>query len=122
MKSPREVANIVIKAIRNNDFDLMASVFNNANRRIFLPLTEEKIKTLSRLRQNELKKIADVTEVEEIRKPPFYIQWDSVIAKVSQIGNQVHVIVLSKEEDGYYFDDFNSLHIEEYQKLMKLDL
>ena len=56
------MANLVIKAIRNNDFDLMASLFNNANRRQFLPLTEEKIKTLSRLRQNELKKIADVKE------------------------------------------------------------
>jgi len=30
-------------------------------------------------------------------------------------------IVLTKEEDGYYFDDFDSLHIEEYQKLKKLD-
>ena len=121
MKSPREVANLLIKALRNNDLELMASLFNAANRKRFLPATEEKIKIMARLRQNELKKIADISEVEEIREPPFYIRWNAVIVKVSQIGNQVHVIVLTKEEDGYYFEDFNSLHITDYQKLKILD-
>ena len=122
MKTPREVANLVIKAIRDNDIDLMVSLFNSANRRKFLPLTGEKRKIMSKLRQNELKKIADVTEVQEIRKAPFYIRYDSIIVKVSQIGNDVHVIVLSKEDDGYFFEDFNILHVTDYQKLKILDL
>ena len=122
MKTPREVANLVINAIRNNDLDLMISLFNNANRRKFLPITEDKIKMLSRLRKNELRKIADIKEVEEFRKPPFFIKYDSIITKVSQSGNDVHLIVLTKEDDGYFFEDFLTLNINEFQKLEKLDL
>ncbi|MFX1451351.1 MAG: hypothetical protein ACFFCM_10940 [Promethearchaeota archaeon] len=121
MKNPREVANLVIKAIRDNDIDLMVRLFNTANRRKFLPLTGEKRKIMLKLRQNELKKIADITEVQEIRKAPFYIRYDSVIVKVNQIGNDVHIIVLSKEDDGYYFEDFNILNVMDYQKLKKLE-
>jgi len=47
VKTPREVANLVIKAIRDNDIDLMVSLFNSANRRKFLPLTGEKRKIMS---------------------------------------------------------------------------
>lgn len=114
---PVKVANYILQAFHNQDVDAVAQVFNAANRKKFLPLTPESRERMMEFIQEEKETIGAIKKVSEIRAAPSFMGKGAVVAKIRRIGDEVFVIVLTKEEKGYFLEDINSPSIKMYNEL-----
>jgi hypothetical protein len=121
MNNPRDVANEVVRCIREGDIDGLVASFSAVNRRKFGPDINANRPKLMKILDKKRRQIGDVTEVGELREAPAFDGPGGVVAYLREEGDEVFVVTLKKEGDGYMFDDVNSPSSASYQSLKLLE-
>jgi uncharacterized protein YkuJ len=121
MNNPRDVANEVVRCVREQDIEGLVALFSAVNRRKFGPDINASRPKLMKVLAKTLRQIGDVTEVGELREAPSFEGAGGVVAYLREEGDEVFVVTLKKEGDDYVFDDINSPSVASYQSLKLIE-
>jgi hypothetical protein len=114
---PVTVANYVLKLILVGDVDGLRAMMPPAQKETYTPFTSERREQLQKQVANDREKIGKVLEISEIRELSNFSGKPAVAAKIRKKSSEVHVIVLTKDENLYYYDSFLTLGSKAYKKL-----
>ena len=114
---PVTVANYVLKLILVGDVDGLLAMMHPAQKETYTPFTSEIREQLQKQVANDREKIEKVLEISEIRELGNLSGKPAAAAKIRKKSGEVHVIVLTKEENLYYYDSFLTLGAKAYKKL-----
>jgi hypothetical protein len=115
---PAKVANYVLEAIQIENYVALIDLMPADRQKEYLPLTPEKRQEVEKLFSKDKKKAGKIKQVSEIRKLTTYRGVPGVAAKVSNKNSEVFVIVLSYENNLFYFDDTLNLSPDLFKKLV----
>ncbi len=115
---PEKVANYVLEAIQIENYVALIDLMPSDQQKDYLPLTPEKRLSVEKLFGKDKKKAGKIKQVSEIRKLTTYRGVPGVAAKVSDKNSEVFVIVLSYENNLYYFEDTLNLSPDLFKKLV----
>jgi len=116
-KNPEKLCNYILYALHNCDIDGLSKTFNETNKQKFLPLNSKNKKRIRSICAEESRVIKGISKVSELRKGPSFMGAGSIIGKIQTIGNEVFVIVLTREGNTYAFEDINSPSVRMYSRL-----
>lgn len=111
------VANYVLKLILVGDVDGLREMMHPNQKKTYTPFTPERREQLQRQAASDREKIGKVLEISEIRELANFSDKPAVAAKIRKKSGEVHLIVLTKDENLYYFDSFLTLGAKAYKKL-----
>jgi hypothetical protein len=114
---PVTVANYVLKLSLVGDVDGIRAMMHPDQKETYTPFTSEKREQLQKQVANDREKIGKVTEISEIRELTNFSGKPAVAAKIRKKSAEVYAIVLTKEENLYYYDRFLTLGAKAYKKL-----
>ena len=114
---PVTVANYVLKLILVGDVDGLLAMMHPDQKVSYTPFTPERREQFQKKVANDREKIEKVFEVSEIRDLANFSDKPAVAAKIMKKSGEVYVIVLTKEENLYYYDSFLTLGAKAYKKL-----
>jgi len=121
MNNPRDVANEVVRCIKEGDIDSLVALFSAVNRRKFGPNEDSSRQKMMKVLDKKRRQIGDVNEVGELRESPSFNGPGGVIAYLREEGDEAFVVTLKKEGDDYVFDDINSPSVASYQSLKLIE-
>jgi hypothetical protein len=114
---PVRVANYVIKLIIVGDVDGLREMMHPNQKETYTPFTVERREQLQKQATDEREKIEKVLEISEIRELGNFSGKPAVAAKIRKKSGEIYVIVLTKDENLYYYDSFFTLGAKAYKKL-----
>lgn len=114
---PVTVANYVLKLSLVGDVDGMRSMMHPDQKETYTPFTSEKREQLEKQVAYDREKIGKVTEISEIRELANFSGKPAVAAKIRKKSGEVYMIVLTKDQNLYYYDSFLTLGAKAYKKL-----
>lgn len=114
---PVKMSNFILDSIKNGRYYQIVQVMNPQKAEEYLPFDEGKLRALESLFSRDQKKIGNTTAVSELRKVNSFVNREGLAAKVNKKGDEVFVILLSKDGDQYYFEDTLTISKELYEKL-----
>jgi hypothetical protein len=117
----RDIADEVLRCIREGNIDKLVPLFSAANRRKFAVLDEKTRERLGKFLEKSKGNLGDVTKVSELREGPSFMGPGSIVAKIRQDVKEVFVVSMKKEGDRYVFDDIDSPSINEYNALKNVE-
>jgi hypothetical protein len=118
------VADQALKCFKQRDFERLKTLFNEANRSILNSGQSRKFERgFLRRFETAAPLLAKVRQIEEIRvidrdDPAGFL---ALAAKIRQEQHLMHIIVLTRENGGYRFDQLMTPHVLEYRKWQPLD-
>ena len=115
--NPVTVANYVLKLILVGDVDGLLAMMHPDQKETYTPFTPERREQMQKQVANDREKIEKVFEISEIRELPNFSDKPTVAAKIMKKSAEVYVIVLTREENLYYYDSFLTLGTKAYKKL-----
>ena len=111
------VANYVLKLILVGDVDGLRAMMHTDQKETYTPFTQERREQMQKQAENDREKIGKVLEISEIRELANFSGKPAVAAKIRKKSGEVYVIVLTKDENLYYYDSFLTLGAKAYKKL-----
>jgi hypothetical protein len=114
---PEKVANFILNEILSENYEAVINLMTPEQQKDYLPLTTEKRKEVDKLFSRDKKKIGKIKQVSELRKLTTFRGKDGVAAKIDKRDEEVYVIILSLENNRYYFEDTLNLSSDLYKKL-----
>ena len=114
---PGAVANYVLKLILVGDVDGLLDMMHPARKESYTPFTPEKREQMQNQVAQDREKIGKVMEISEIRELENFSGKPAAAARVNKKGDEVYVIVLTREENIYYYDSFFTLGAKAYKAL-----
>ena len=117
LSDPVKVANDVLNFIQSVDAEGMLAVMDPDQKQAYLPFTPDKRQEILRVIGKDKKKIGKVKKVSEIRECTTFSGKPGIAAKVSKKSGELYVIILSKVDDLYYYDNLLTLTPDAYKKL-----
>jgi len=114
---PVTVANYVLKLILVGDVDGLRAMMHPDQKETYTPFTSERREQLQKQAANDREKIEKVLKISEIRELANFSGKPAVAAKIRKKSSEVYVIVLTKEENLYYYDSFLTLGAKAYKTL-----
>jgi len=117
LTDPVKVANDVLNFIQSDNAEGMLAVMDLEQKQAYLPFTPDKRQEILRVIEKDKEKIGKVKEVTEIRECTTFSGKPGVAAKVREKSGELYVIILSKENDLYYYDNLLTLTPDAYEKL-----
>ena len=114
---PGTVANYVLKLILVGDVDGLLDMMRPAQKDSYTPFTPEKREQMQNQVAQDREKIGKVMEISEIREMADFGGKPAVAARVNKKADEVYVIVLTREENIYYYDSFFTLEAKAYKAL-----
>ncbi|UCH93734.1 MAG: hypothetical protein JSV88_26180 [Candidatus Aminicenantes bacterium] len=114
---PLAVANYALMLVRVGDVDGMLGIMDKDQKKAYVPFTPDKREEMQNAVKEYSEKIGKVTQVSEIRELTTLSGKPGVAAKIGKKSGEVVVIVLSKEDNIYYYDDFLTLTSKAYKQL-----
>jgi uncharacterized protein YkuJ len=115
MMRARDVANEVLRCVREGDIDKLVGLFSAVNRKKIAVLDDKTRERLAKFLEKSKR-----MQVGELRDGPTFLGPGSIVAKIRQDGDEVFVISLKKEGDKYVFDDIDSPSVDVYNALKKI--
>jgi hypothetical protein len=117
LTDPVKVANDVLKFIQSDDAEGMLAVMDPDQKQAYLPFTPDKRQEILRVIGKDKEKIGKVKEVSEIRQCTTFSGKPGIAAKVRRKSSELYVIILSKVDNLYYYDNLLTLTPNAYKKL-----
>jgi hypothetical protein len=117
LSDPVRVANDVLNFIQSDNADGMLAVMDPDQKQAYLPFTPDKRQEILRVIGKDKEKIGKVKEISEIRECTTFSGKPGIAAKVRQKSGELYVIILSKENNLYYYDNLLTLAPDAYKKL-----
>jgi hypothetical protein len=117
LTDPVKVANDVLNFIQSDNAEGMLAVMDPEQKQAYLPFTPDKRQEILRVIEKDKEKIGKVKEVTEIRECTTFSGKPGIAAKIREKSSELYVIVLSKENDLYYYDNLLTLTPDAYDKL-----
>ena len=114
---PEKVANYVLKLILVGDVDGLLAVMHPTQKETYTPFTPERREQMQQQVANDREKIGKAMEISEIRELASFSGKPAVAAKVNKKSDDVYVIILTREENLYYYDSFLTLDAKAYKTL-----
>jgi hypothetical protein len=114
---PVKLANYVLKLILVGDVDGLRAIMHPDQKETYTPFTIERREQLQQQVANDREKIEKVLEISEIRELTNFNDKPSVAARIRKKSGEVYVIVLTKDENLYYFETLLTLEAKAYKKL-----
>jgi hypothetical protein len=114
---PLRVANYVLKLMLVGDVDGLLTMMHPNQKETYTPFTPERREQFQELVAKDREKIGKVMEISEIRELANFSGKPAVAAKVNKKSDEVYVIVLTREENLYYYDSFITLGAKAYKTL-----
>jgi len=119
------VANQALSCFKRRDFERLRMLFNEANQSVLGSGHSRKFQRgFLRKFETAAPLLAKVREVEEIRvmRQDDSSEFLALAAKIRQEQHLMHVIVLTRENDGYRFDQLMTPHVLEYLRWKPLNV
>lgn len=117
LSDPVKVANDVLNFIQSGNAEGMLAVMDPDQKQAYLPFTPDKRQEILRVIGKDKEKIGKVKEVSEVRECTTFSGKPGVAAKVRQKSGELFVIILSKVDDLYYYDNLLTLTPDAYKNL-----
>jgi len=117
LSDPVKVANDVLNFIQSDNAEGMLAVMDPDQKQAFLPFTPDKRQEILRVMGKDKEKIGKVKKISEIRECTTFSGKPGVAAKVRKKGSELYVIVLSKVDNLYYYDNLLTLTPDAYKEL-----
>jgi hypothetical protein len=117
LSDPEKVANDAINFIQNDNAEGMLSIMDPDQKRAYLPFTPDKRQEMIRMINKDKEKIGKVKRVSEIRECTTFSGKPGIAAKVRKKSGELYVIILSKQDNLYYYDNLLTLTPDAYKKL-----
>jgi hypothetical protein len=117
LSDPVKVANDVLNFIQSDDAEGMLAVMDPDQKQAYLPFTPDKRQEILRVIGKDREKIGKVKKVSEIRACTTFSGKPGIAAKVRQKSGELYVIILSKVDNLYYYDNLLTLTPDAYKKL-----
>lgn len=114
---PVRVANYVLKLTLVGDVDGLLAMMHPNHKETYMPFTPERREQMQQQVANDKEKIGKVLAITEIRELANFSGKPAVAAKINKKSNEVHVIVLTREGNLYYYDSFLTLGAKAYKSL-----
>lgn len=116
LEKPLAVANYLLKVFKRGDVKNLVRLFNKAGRKKVSRTSPAKLRRI--IRNYMLSKVPymkGVKQINELREGPSWSK-GGVMAKLSQVGKEVFVFILTREGKKYLFEDVNSPSLKDYLK------
>ena len=110
--SATAVANQVLAAIHAGDAAVFKPLLTHTNQEL---LSDDELVMFLKGEQGS---VADVTQVTELRQG---FERAEVLAKIRVAGDEVFVVVLTRKDDFYYFEEINSPSVADYESQTKIE-
>lgn len=117
LSDPVKVANDVLNFIQSGNADGILAIMDPDQKQAYLPFTPDKRQEILRVIGKDRKKIGKVKSISEIRKCTTFSGKPGIAAKVRKKGSELYVIVLSKVDNVYYYDNLLTLTPDAYKEL-----
>lgn len=117
LTDPVKVANDVLNFIQSDNAEGMLAVMDPEQKQAYLPFTPDKRQEILRVMEKDKEKVGKVKEVTEIRECTTFSGKPGIAAKIRERSSELYVIILSKENDLYYYDNLLTLTPDAYDKL-----
>ena len=117
LSDPVKVANDVLNFIKSNNAEGMLAVMDPDQKQAYLPFTPDKRQEILRVIGKDKEKIGRVKTISEIRECTTFSGKPGIAAKVRKKGGELYVIVLSKVDNLYYYDNLLPLTPDAYKEL-----
>jgi hypothetical protein len=117
LTDPVKVANDVLNFIQSDNADGMLAVMDPDQKQAYLPFTPDKRQEILRVIGKDKEKIRKVKTISEIRECTTFSGKPGIAAKIRQKSGELYVIILSKIDDLYYYDNLLTLTPDAYKKL-----
>lgn len=114
---PVTVANYVLKLILVGDVDGLRAMMHPDQRETYTPFTPERREQLQKQAETDREKIGKILEISEVRELANFSGKPAAAARIRKKSGEVYVIVLTKDENLYYYDSFLTLGAKAYKKL-----
>jgi len=117
LTDPVKVANDVLKFLQSDNAEGILAVMDPEQKQAFLPFTPDKRQEILNMIAKDKEKVGKVKEVTEIRECKTFSGNPGVAAKVREKSGELYVIILSKQDNLYYYDNLLTLTPDAYDKL-----
>jgi hypothetical protein len=117
LSDPVKVANDVLNFIQSDNAEGMLAVMDPDQKQAYLPFTPDKRQEILRVIGKDKGKIGKVKTISEIRECTTFSGKPGIAAKVRKKGGELYVIVLSKVDNLYYYDNLLTLTPDAYKEL-----
>lgn len=114
---PEAVAKYVLTSIKKNDLDAILDVMDKDQKNDFLPFDAQNRQALGLIVKKDLEKIGKRAKISELRKCTTLSGKPGVVARAGRKGDEVHVIILSLEDDIYSYENILTLLNKAYKEL-----
>lgn len=114
---PVTVADYVLKLTMVGDVDGLRGMMHPDKKASYTPFTSEKREQLQQEAASDREKIGKETKISEIREYATTNGKPAAVAKIRKKSGEVYVIVLTREQNIYYYDSFHTLAAKDYKKL-----
>ena len=117
LTDPVKVANDVLNFLQSDNAEGMLAVMEPEQKQAYLPFTPDKRQEILSMIEKDKEKVGKVKEVTEIRECTTFSGKPGVAAKVREKSGELFVIILSKQDNLYYYDNLLTLTPDAYDKL-----
>jgi hypothetical protein len=117
---PEKMANYVLGLIRVGDVDGLLEVMEPEQKNIYLPFTSEKRQELLQQVQKDSEKIGTELKISETRECSTMKGKPGIAARIWKKKKEVLVIILSKIENRYYYENLLTLSSDAYKELKRI--
>lgn len=114
---PVKVANDVLNYIHTDNADGMLAVMDPDQKQAYIPFTPDKRQEILRVIGKDKGKIGKVKKISEIRECTTFSGKPGIAAKIRKKSGELYVIILSKVDNLYYYDNLLTLTPDAYKKL-----
>jgi hypothetical protein len=121
LSDPVKVANDVLNFIHSDNAEGILAVMDPDQKQAYLPFTPDKRQEILRVIGKDKEKIGKVKTISEIRECTTFSGKAGIAAKVRKKGSELYVIVLSKVDNLYYYDNLLTLTPDAYKELKLIE-
>ena len=121
LSDPVKVANDVLNFIHSDNAEGILAVMDPDQKQAYLPFTPDKRQEILRVMGKDKEKVGKVKTVSEIRECTTFSGKPGIAAKVRKKGSELYVIVLSKVDNLYYYDNLLTLTPDAYKELKLIE-
>lgn len=117
LSDPETVANQVLNFIQTRNAEGMLMVMDPDQKQAYLPFTPDKQQEILRVIDKDKEKVGRVKKVSELRECTTFSGKPGIAAKVRRKSSELYVIILSKQDNLYYYDNLLTITPDAYKNL-----
>lgn len=114
---PLKVASAVLTEIKAGNYDGLINLMSSERQEEYRSYSDKRRQQAIQLLERDKKKVSKVKQITELRKLNKYRGKECIVANIKKTEDEIFVIIISNENNSYYFEDTLSLITSVYDKL-----